>query len=88
MELERGYVPMVSGEGDRDLPRAVVEDAIFRHLDQLPRHIDLVDRVAYLGRGHDPVVGHDYADVYLLFDATILTIHFGYRMYRASTGSS
>lgn len=83
VEIERGYVPMITGEGGRDLPNQVVEDAVFVHFDELPRHIGLVKRMAFLDRGHDPLVGHDYADAYLLFDASFFYIRFHYRLYRA-----
>ncbi len=81
-EVEMGLVPMVAGEGDRDLPREVIEDVIFTGFEALPAHIDLAKRVVHLGQGYDPKVGADYVDTFFYLDLKLLYLTASWRVYR------
>lgn len=81
-EVGLGFVPMIAGDGGTDVPHDVVSRVAFSQFDQLPRHINIIRKVAYLGRGYDQTVGAEYTDTYFFLDGTIIYVAFSWRMYR------
>jgi hypothetical protein len=77
-----GYVPMITGEGDRDFDHDVVADIVFSKMSLLPKYMDGAVAVVSLGSGHDAAVGADYVDSFYLLDLTVFYVAFTQRVYR------
>lgn len=86
-ELDRGFLPMITGEGQRDVPQDVIEEVIFEHFVELPAHLAPAERVVNLGQGHDPTVGADYSDTWFFFDVPFMYIELTWRLYRMRDAS-
>jgi len=80
--FEGGYVPMIAGESDQDLPLDVVTHIIYVKQTLLPRHMDGARAVTTLGSGHDPKLGLDYRDTYYFLDFGIFYSTYATRMYQ------
>ena len=38
-EIDRGFLPLITGEGGADVPQAVIESVIFEHFVEMPEHL-------------------------------------------------
>lgn len=86
-EIDRGFLPLITGEGGADVPQAVIESVIFEHFVEMPEHLAPARLVVNLGRGHDQVVGADYNDTWFFLDVPFMYIEFSWRLYRTRTAS-
>jgi hypothetical protein len=77
-----GFVPMITGEADRDFDHEVVADLVFTKMSVLPKYMDGAVAVVRLGSDHDQTVGADYVDSYYILDLTLFYAAFTQRMYR------
>ena len=80
--VENGYVPMISGEGDSDLPHEVVADIVFSKMTRLPLYMSGAKAVHNLGKGYDKKIGADYQDSFFYLDLTLFYVTYKQRMYR------
>jgi len=80
--VEHGYVPMISGEGDQDLPHQVVADIVFSKMTRLPLYMSGAKAVHNLGSGYDEKIGAQYQDSYFFLDLTLFYVTYRQRMYR------
>ena len=79
--IGNGYMAMITGEGQQDYPHKTVASSLFRHLDQLPRHIEGAKRVVNLGAGIDPRFGVPYQDTFYFLDLNVFYTTYVQRMY-------
>jgi len=86
--FEGGYVPMIEGESDTDIPHEVVSDIIYLQNTKIPKHMSGAVAVVNLGSGHDSVVGEDYEDSYYYLDFGIFYSTYSQRMYRKYDAAS
>lgn len=80
--LPDGFVPMIAGESDQDLPRGVVGDIIYVQNTRLPKYMSGAKAVVDLGKGIDEVTGAQYRDSYYVLDLTLFYGTYPQRMYR------
>ncbi len=80
--LPDGYVPMISGEGDEDIPHEVVADIVYYLNTALPRYMSGAKSVVNLGEGYDSEIGAPYRDSYYVLDLTVFYATYPQRMYR------
>jgi len=80
--VDKGYVPMISGEGDQDLPHDVVADIVFTKMNRLPLYMSGAKAVHNLGDGYDDKIGAKYQDSYFFLDLTLFYVTYKQRMYR------
>jgi len=80
-EVSNGYLPMITGESDEDIPTSVVEDIVYGQMTELPNYMSGAKAVVKLGGGVDPVLGLPYNDVYYYLDLTVFYATFTQRMY-------
>ncbi len=80
--VAEGYVPMISGEGDQDLPHDVVADIVFSKMNRLPMYMSGAKAVKNLGKGYDERIGAQYQDSYFFLDFTLFYATYRQRMYR------
>lgn len=81
-QIASGYVPMITGEGDRDFSHDVVVDTVYFRNTDLPKYMSGAKAVVLLGSGYDPVVGAEYRDCFYILDLTLFYAHFPQRMYK------
>jgi len=81
-----GYVPMITGESDEDIPGDVVADIVFNKMVLLPKYMDGAVAVVTLGSGTDPKNGLPYVDSYYVLDLSLLYVTYPQRMYRKTSG--
>ena len=81
-----GYIPMITGESDQDIPHDVVADIVFGHMGNLPTHMEGAVAVETLGYGTDPKNGLPYVDSFYLLDLTFFYVSYPQRMYRKKVG--
>lgn len=86
-ETDLGFLPMISGEADRNVPMSIVEEVAFSHFDELTKHLDLVKVAEHLGRGYDPEIGAEFIDSYFCFDAVFMYVELTWRIYRTCDNS-
>jgi len=79
---ERGYLSMITGEGNRDFDRPVVAEAVFLYQWQLPAYMEGCKASARLGSGVDPVLGLPYTDTFFYLDFDIFYGTLTQRMYQ------
>jgi hypothetical protein len=77
-----GYLPFITGEGERDYDHDTVSHTVFKRMHELEQHMDGAKRVVHLGSGVDPKNGLPYTDVYMYLDLTIFYGVFAQRMYK------
>ncbi len=80
--VESGYVPMITGESDQDIPAEAVAEIVFHQQNRLPRTMSGAVAVINLGTGVDAVTGASYQDTWFLLDLTAFYAWFYQRMYR------
>ena len=80
-EDPNGFVPMITGEGERDYDHDLVVDLVFNKMGLLPYYMKGAIAVENLGRGHDMVVNTDYVDTFYIIDLTLFYCAFTQRMY-------
>ena len=80
--LPDGYVPMIAGEGDEDIPHEVVSDIVYVQNTKLPKYMSGAKAVIDLGSGYDEAVGAPYRDSYYILDLTLFYGTYPQRMYR------
>jgi hypothetical protein len=81
-DLDLGFVPMISGDGNMDISHKAASKVAFTGFDNLPKHLPLAKKVVYLGQGYDEAVGAEYTDTFLFVDIKFLYAAFTWRMYR------
>ena len=81
-----GYVPMITGESDEDIPHEVVADIVFKKMTLLPKYMEGAVAVVELGSGTDPKNGLPYVDSYYVLDLSLLYVTYPQRMYRKKEG--
>jgi hypothetical protein len=81
-----GYIPMITGESDEDIPHEVVADIVFEKMTLLPKYMDGALAVTELGAGTDPKNGLPYVDTYYVLDLSLLYVAYPQRMYREKSG--
>lgn len=81
-----GFVPMITGESDEDIPHDVVADIVFGQMSALPKYMDGAKEVVTLGYGTDPKYGLPYVDSYFILDMSFLYVAYPQRMYRKKVG--
>lgn len=79
---EGGYVPMITGESDEDIPQDVVADIVFGQQTALPKYMSGAVAVKTLGWGTDPDYGIPYLDNYFVLDMSFFYMTYTQRMYR------
>lgn len=84
--VDDGYVPMVTGESDEDIPHEVVADIVFEKMTLLPKYMDGAVAVVNLGNGVDARTGTPYRDTYYLLDLSFFYVAYPQRMYRKTSG--
>ena len=77
-----GYIPMIGGESDEDIPHDVVAHIIYVKQTHLPKYMEGARAVTTLGTGHDPTLGLDYRDTYYFLDFGIFYSTYATRMYQ------
>lgn len=81
-----GFVPMITGESDEDIPHDVVADIVFGQMNALPAYMDGAKAVETLGYGTDSKYGLPYVDSYFILDMSFLYVVYPQRMYRKKVG--
>lgn len=84
--VDDGFVPMVTGESDEDIPHEVVADVVFEKMYLLPKYMDGAVAVVNLGNGVDERTGTPYRDTYYLLDLSFFYVAYPQRMYRKTSG--
>ena len=87
-KVSDGYMPMITGEGDTDLPHDVVKDIIFDQMGKLPKYMSGAVAVVPLGSGTDPLSGETYSDSFFVLDLTLFYVKYPQRMYKKTQGDS
>ena len=77
-----GYLPMITGESDQDIPQDVVADIVFGQQTALPAYMDGCVAVKTLGYGTDPKFGVPYLDNYIVLDFSFFYVRYTQRAYR------
>lgn len=83
---EGGFLPMITGEADEDIPNDVVADIVFGQQTALPKYMSGAVAVTTLGYGTDPRFGVPYLDNYFVLDLTFFYVTYTQRMYRRTVG--
>lgn len=76
-----GILAFVTGEGNEDFEHRHVVHTVWQHQDKLDDQIDGCMSAINVGRGHDPVVGADYSDLWIMADLGLFYGQFFQRMY-------
>ena len=79
---EGGYVPMIAGESDEDIPLDVVTHIIYMKQTHLPRYMEGARAVTTLGSGYDSELGLQYRDTYYFLDFGLFYSTYATRMYQ------
>ena len=87
-KVDDGFMPMITGEGDTDLPHDVVKDIIFDQMSKLPKYMSGAVAVVPLGTGKDPLSGETYSDSFFVLDLTLFYVKYPQRMYKKTEGDS
>lgn len=77
-----GFLPMITGEADEDIPGEVVADIVFGQQTALPAYMDGCVAVHTLGYGTDPKFGLPYLDNYFILDFSFFYVQYTQRMYK------
>lgn len=85
---EGGFLPMITGESDEDIPMDVVADIVFQQQTALPAYMDGAVAVTTLGWGTDPTFGVPYLDNFFLLDLGFFYVEYRQRMYRRTVGDT
>jgi hypothetical protein len=80
--LPDGYVPMIAGESDEDIPHEVVADIVYEQNTRIPKYMSGAKAIIDLGSGYDEQVGAPYRDSYYVLDLTLFYGTYVQRMYR------
>ncbi len=81
-----GFLPMISGESDQDIPHDVVADIVFGQQTALPAYMDGCVAVHTLGYGTDPEFGVPYLDNLFVLDFSFFYVQYMQRMYKKRQG--
>jgi hypothetical protein len=79
--VEHGYIPMISGEADVDIPMKLVADVVFTEMPKLTQYMSGAEAVTTLGAGVDPTVGAAYRDTYFFIDLGVFYMTWTQRAY-------
>lgn len=83
---EGGYLPMITGEADENIPHDVVADIVFGQQTALPKYMSGTVAVTTLGYGTDPKFGVPYLDNFFVLDLSFFYVTYTQRMYRRTVG--
>jgi len=81
-QLAKGYLAMVTGDGNRDFAQDTVVRTVFDNMQRLPEVEDGAKAVVRLGEGIDPANGLPYVDSFYYLDFTLFYGVYSQRMYK------
>lgn len=81
-QLAKGYLAMVTGEGNRDFSQDTVVRTVFDNMQRLPEVEDGAKAVVRLGEGTDSATGLPYVDSFYYLDFTLFYGIYAQRMYK------